>query len=58
MIVHVGLGLALDKIGMAWAFTRYLTDPEIAQLEKVARGTGIGLWADSSPVPPWEWRRR
>ena len=46
------------KAGMAWAFTRYLTDPEIAQLEKVARGTGIGLWADSSPVPPWEWRRR
>lgn len=43
--------------GMAWAFTRYLTDPEIARLEQAARRAGVGLWHDADPVPPWEWRR-
>lgn len=45
------------RSGMAWAFTRYLTDPEIARLEQAARGAGVGLWHDAAPVAPWEWRR-
>ena len=44
--------------GMAWAFTRYLTDPEIKRLQDAARAAGLGLWADQEPVAPWEWRRR
>lgn len=31
------------KAGIAWAFTRYLTDPETARLEQVARGADVGL---------------
>lgn len=46
------------RSGMAWAYTRYLTDPSIAQLEQQARAARAGLWADSSPIPPWDWRRR
>lgn len=42
--------------GMAWAFTRYLTDPEIKRLEDAARAAGVGLWSLQA-VPPWEWRR-
>lgn len=42
--------------GMAWAFTRYLTDPEIARLEVSARAQHSGLWADNEPIAPWEWR--
>jgi endonuclease YncB( thermonuclease family) len=44
------------QAGMAWAFTKYLTDPAIRQLEDEARRTHRGLWADSAPVAPWEWR--
>jgi endonuclease YncB( thermonuclease family) len=43
--------------GMAWAYTQYLADPRIAQLEAVARSERRGLWADPHPVPPWEWRK-
>lgn len=42
--------------GMAWAFTRYLTDPSIKVHEDAARNARIGLWADPAPLPPWEWR--
>lgn len=40
------------RSGMAWAFLRYLTDPEIARLEAAARAAGAGLWRDAAPVPP------
>lgn len=46
------------RAGMAWAYTRYLTDPSIAQLEEQTRGARAGLWADPSPTPPWDWRHR
>jgi endonuclease YncB( thermonuclease family) len=44
------------RAGMAWAYTKYLTDPSIQQIEAVARGQKVGLWADADPRPPWEWR--
>jgi endonuclease YncB( thermonuclease family) len=43
--------------GMAWAFTKYLTDPSIKPLEDAARAGRVGLWADADPVAPWEWRK-
>lgn len=46
------------RAGMAWAYTKYLTDPEVKALETAARAAGAGLWADQAPVAPWEWRRR
>lgn len=42
--------------GMAWAYIKYLTDPNIAELEKSARSKKAGLWVDSTPIPPWEFR--
>lgn len=55
-----GLDSSAEQVraGMGWAFTRYLTDPEIARLEAAARKAGVGLWSDPQPVAPWEWRRR
>ena len=47
---------AMVRSGMAWAYTRYLTDPPIQAMEIVARRERLGLWADAHPVPPWEWR--
>jgi len=44
------------RSGLAWAFTRYLTDPAIEHQQHAARTAQLGLWADASPRPPWEWR--
>ena len=43
--------------GLAWAYTKYLTDPQIKVLEEEARASRLGLWRDEKPVPPWEWRK-
>lgn len=45
------------RAGLAWAYTRYLTDPSIARLQATAQGARKGLWADAVPVPPWDWRK-
>lgn len=42
--------------GMAWAFTKYLTDDQITEQERKAREVRAGLWRDDQQVPPWEWR--
>ena len=46
------------RAGMAWAYTKYLTDPDVWQVEEAARAAGSGLWSDREPVAPWEWRKR
>jgi len=43
--------------GFAWVYRRYSDDAELLELEAQAREKGLGLWADSNPIPPWEWRR-
>lgn len=45
------------RSGMAWVFDRYVTDRSLYQLQDAARHNGIGLWADTNPIPPWEWRK-
>jgi endonuclease YncB( thermonuclease family) len=49
---------AMVKAGMAWAYAKYLTDPEIKRLEGLSRTGKVGLWSDTAPVPPWEYRHR
>lgn len=46
------------RAGMAWAYTRYLTDPSIQASEAEARAGERGLWSDPAPVPPWKWRKQ
>jgi endonuclease YncB( thermonuclease family) len=50
--------------GMAWWYRDYAKEQsaqdrenyEIAEFNAKIRR--LGLWADTNPVPPWEWRRR
>ncbi len=43
--------------GRAWVFIRYAPkDSALFALEREVRLAKRGLWADDSPVPPWEWR--
>ena len=44
--------------GYAWAYPQFVKDKSLFDLEKSARERRIGLWADSSPTPPWEWRHK
>lgn len=43
--------------GMAWVFDRYVKDRSLYDLQDEARQAKRGLWADPTPVEPWEWRR-
>ncbi|WP_168402991.1 thermonuclease family protein [Erwinia amylovora] len=44
--------------GAAWVYGRYNTDTSLPPLQRKAQVQKRGLWADSDPVPPWEWRKR
>ena len=53
------LSQALVQAGYAWHDTRYAPhDKRLAQLQAEARATQRGLWADTNPLPPWEWAQR
>lgn len=46
------------QTGMAWVYRQYAkTDSPLLRIEKEARAGGYGLWRDTDPVPPWEWRK-
>ncbi|EHU0559634.1 thermonuclease family protein [Salmonella enterica] len=42
--------------GAAWVYDRYNTDNSLPALQQEAQTHKRGLWADSNPMPPWEWR--
>ncbi|MFZ4855937.1 MAG: thermonuclease family protein [Desulfuromonadaceae bacterium] len=47
--------------GMAWAYRQYLQGPyesEYIRNETGARSRRTGLWRESNPQPPWEFRRK
>jgi endonuclease YncB( thermonuclease family) len=46
--------------GWAWAYRQYLDRPhasEYVKLEELARKEKRGLWKQSNPQPPWEFRK-
>ncbi len=46
--------------GLAWAYRQYLQGPyesEYINEETRARSRRAGLWRESNPQPPWEFRR-
>lgn len=49
---------AMACSGNAWAYREYLRDREVLKCEAEARRRGIGLWRLSSPIAPWDWRKR
>jgi endonuclease YncB( thermonuclease family) len=46
------------KRGMAWVYRRYARDHNLYVMQHKAKAGKRGLWADSSPVPPWEFRKQ
>jgi endonuclease YncB( thermonuclease family) len=63
LVARVWLGRSsvnatMVRQGHAWAFDRYITDPEIAAAQSEARRARRGLWAlpPSDRLPPATWR--
>lgn len=45
------------KGGMAWHFEKYAKgDKGLASAQKAAKQSRSGLWSESDPVAPWDWR--
>lgn len=42
--------------GMAWVYDKYVKDKSLYAIQDEAQMERLGLWADSNPMPPWEWR--
>jgi micrococcal nuclease len=50
------LNLEIVQAGFGWWYRKYSSDATLEAAEAEARAARRGLWADASPVPPWEWR--
>jgi endonuclease YncB( thermonuclease family) len=58
------VGLAQVTDGMAWWYRRYANEQSAEDrgryesAENESRLRKRGLWRDTDPVPPWEWRKK
>lgn len=61
-VMNGNLNINAEQVrnGMAWAYRFHdkASDMSMLALEKSARSSGVGLWADPNTVEPWKWRRR
>ncbi len=55
-----GLDVNREQIarGMAWMYRQYARDADYSDAEMGAQAHRLGVWRDSDPVPPWDFRRR
>ena len=49
------INIELVKNGFAWRYKKS-DSGNILQAEMIARKSKIGIWSESNPIPPWEWR--
>ena len=55
---NVNVNLEMVKSGYAWWYKKYAPfNDDLREAEERARIDKLGLWAESNPIPPWEWRR-
>lgn len=65
-VLTSGLDVNLEQIrrGMAWFYTKYQSEllsedrQEYPVAQDYAEMNRLGLWADSSPIPPWDFRNK
>jgi micrococcal nuclease len=53
----VNINEELLKAGLAWHSKYYDKNPKWAEYETTAKAQRKGLWSESNPIPPWEWRK-
>ncbi|MDR1659822.1 MAG: thermonuclease family protein [Desulfovibrio sp.] len=51
----------LVKSGLAWVYPQFCKRADVCdrlrELERAAKASKAGLWADKEPVAPWVWRK-
>jgi micrococcal nuclease len=47
----------LIRSGFGWHYKRYSTSKKLATLEENAKKNKKGLWIESQPLAPWEYRK-
>jgi len=54
---NTDVNLLQVKNGLAWVYDRYCNDRTYYDAESRAREAKIGLWRQSNPIEPWNYRR-
>lgn len=63
MVAHISID-SLDvnaeqiRLGMAWEYSNFHSNQTLIALQEEAKQVPRGLWALSSPTPPWDWRKQ
>jgi endonuclease YncB( thermonuclease family) len=65
-VIVQGRDVALEMLtnGMAWHYKQFMSEQPLidraryAEAETQARAARRGLWADATPMPPWQYRAR
>ena len=57
-VEDVSLIEELTKNGLGWIDQRYTKNKQLLAMQQEAIKKRVGLWSQSAPKPPWEWRKR
>jgi endonuclease YncB( thermonuclease family) len=63
MLGELDCNLEQLRRGMAWHYKKYQNEQPTADrqayssAEDMARSKRVGLWSDSQPIPPWDFRK-
>lgn len=62
LVAHLsidGLDVNAEQVrrGMAWEYSNFHSNKKLIALQQEAMQVPRGLWAQSSPTPPWAWRK-
>ena len=52
------VNVEMVKNGMAWQYEKYSKSAVLKKVQASAKSMKAGLWRDSYPVAPWEFRRK
>ncbi len=55
---NININKELVKNGLAWHFKKHSSDNDYAKLEIQAKKLKVGLWQQSNPIAPWNWRKK
>lgn len=62
LVNGIDANLEQVKAGLAWHYKQYEREQSLddraaySQAEEQARKEHVGLWVDTDPTPPWNWR--